>query len=44
MLMGGVSLENMVEWFAVGVMVVGVGGNLLVLAVIGDFEKVCEVV
>ena len=36
---GGVSLENMAEWFAAGVTAVGVGGNLLAPAATGDFEK-----
>ncbi|TKK79006.1 bifunctional 2-keto-4-hydroxyglutarate aldolase/2-keto-3-deoxy-6-phosphogluconate aldolase, partial [Enterococcus faecalis] len=40
---GGVSLENMAEWFAAGVTAVGVGGNLLAPAATGDFEKVREV-
>lgn len=40
---GGVSLENMAEWFAAGVTAVGFGGNLLAPATTGDFEKVREV-
>lgn len=40
---GGVSLANMQDWFAAGVVAVGVGGNLLAPAAIGDFEKVTEV-
>ena len=40
---GGVSLANMQDWFAAGVVAVGVGGNLLAPAVTGDFEKVTEV-
>ena len=40
---GGVSLENMAEWFDAGVTAVGVGGNLLAPAATGDFEKVREV-
>lgn len=44
MLIGGVSLDNMKEWFDVGVVIVGVGGNFLVFVVIGDFDKVMEVV
>ena len=36
---GGVSLENMAEWFDAGVTAVGVGGNLLAPAATGDFEK-----
>lgn len=40
---GGVSLENLEEWFAAGVVAVGVGGNLLAPAATGDFAKVTEV-
>ncbi|WP_042354530.1 bifunctional 4-hydroxy-2-oxoglutarate aldolase/2-dehydro-3-deoxy-phosphogluconate aldolase [Bacillus rubiinfantis] len=40
---GGVSLENMEEWFKAGVICVGVGGNLLAPAATGDFDKVTEV-
>ena len=40
---GGVSLANMQDWFAAGVVAVGVGGNLLAPAAIGHFEKVTEV-
>ncbi len=39
---GGVSLDNMQEWFAAGVVAVGVG-NLLAPAASGDFDKVTEV-
>ncbi|WP_125566510.1 bifunctional 4-hydroxy-2-oxoglutarate aldolase/2-dehydro-3-deoxy-phosphogluconate aldolase [Companilactobacillus insicii] len=37
---GGVSLENMKEWFDKGVIVVGAGGNLVGPASKGDFEQV----
>lgn len=37
---GGVSLENMDQWFAAGVVAVGVGGNLLAPAKTGEFDKV----
>ncbi len=40
---GGVSLENMQEWFEAGVITVGVGGNLLAPAAHGDFEEVTKV-
>lgn len=40
---GGVSLANMQDWFAAGVVAIGVGGNLLAPAAVGDFEKVTEV-
>lgn len=40
---GGVSLDNMQDWFAAGVITVGVGGNLLAPAATGDFDKVTEV-
>lgn len=40
---GGVSLANMQDRFAAGVVAVGVGGNLLAPAATGDFEKVTEV-
>ncbi|MGT2784253.1 bifunctional 4-hydroxy-2-oxoglutarate aldolase/2-dehydro-3-deoxy-phosphogluconate aldolase [Streptococcus merionis] len=40
---GGVSLENMVDWFAAGAVTVGVGGNLLAPAEIGNFDKVTEI-
>lgn len=39
---GGVSLENMEDWFKAGVVAVGVGGNLLAPAKTGDFDKVTE--
>ncbi|APX71815.1 bifunctional 4-hydroxy-2-oxoglutarate aldolase/2-dehydro-3-deoxy-phosphogluconate aldolase [Companilactobacillus allii] len=37
---GGVSLENMKEWFDKGVIVVGAGGNLVGPAAKGDFAQV----
>lgn len=37
---GGVSLENMADWFKAGVVAVGAGGNLLAPAAKGDFEGV----
>ena len=40
---GGVSLDNMADWFKAGVVAVGVGGNLLAPAASGDFDKVTEV-
>lgn len=40
---GGVSLENMAEWFEAGVVAVGVGGNLLAPAEKGDFAEVSKV-
>lgn len=40
---GGVSLDNMEEWFKAGVVAVGVGGNLLATAATGDFDKVTEI-
>ncbi|MCQ9210432.1 bifunctional 4-hydroxy-2-oxoglutarate aldolase/2-dehydro-3-deoxy-phosphogluconate aldolase [Granulicatella seriolae] len=39
---GGVSLENMSDWFEAGVVAVGVGGNLLAPVASGDFAKVKE--
>ncbi len=39
---GGVSLENMEEWFKQGVVTVGVGGNLVAPAEKGDYAKVTE--
>ncbi len=39
---GGVSLENMAEWFNAGVVAVGVGGNLLKPAEVGDFDAVTK--
>lgn len=39
---GGVSLENMSDWFEAGVVAVGVGGNLLAPVASGDFVKVTE--
>lgn len=39
---GGVSLDNMEEWFKAGVIAVGVGGNLLAPAAQGDFPAVTE--
>ena len=40
---GGVSLDNLQEWFEAGVVAVGVGGNLLKPAETGDFDQVTEV-
>ena len=40
---GGVSLENMQDWFDAGVVTVGVGGNLLAPAATGVSENVPEV-
>ncbi len=40
---GGVSLENMADWFHAGVITVGVGGNLLAPAATGDFAKVSQI-
>jgi 2-dehydro-3-deoxyphosphogluconate aldolase/(4S)-4-hydroxy-2-oxoglutarate aldolase len=40
---GGVSLDNMEEWFAAGVVAVGVGGNLLAPAATGDFAQVTAI-
>lgn len=40
---GGVSLENMTEWFAAGVVAVGVGGNLLAPVEKGDFKTVTKI-
>lgn len=37
---GGVSLENMDQWFANGSIAVGVGGGLLAPAKTGDFDKI----
>ena len=37
---GGVSLENMKDWFKAGVVTVGVGGNLMKPAESGDYEGV----
>ena len=39
---GGVSLENMAEWFKAGVVTVGVGGNLMKSADSGDYEGVTK--
>lgn len=40
---GGVSLDNLSDWFVAGVTTVGVGGNLLAPATKGDFEGVTAV-
>ncbi len=40
---GGVSLDNMSDWFKSGVVAVGVGGNLLEPAKTGDYDKVTAV-
>jgi 2-dehydro-3-deoxyphosphogluconate aldolase/(4S)-4-hydroxy-2-oxoglutarate aldolase len=37
---GGVSIDNMAEWFKVGVVAVGVGGHLFESVKIDDFDKV----
>lgn len=39
---GGVSLDNMEEWFKAGVVTVGVGGNLLKPADTGNYKEVTE--
>lgn len=39
---GGVSLDNMQEWFKAGAITVGIGGNLLKPAEIGDYERITE--
>lgn len=39
---GGVSLDNLSEWFAAGAFVVGVGGQLVGPAKTGDYAKVTE--
>ncbi|WP_086314642.1 keto-hydroxyglutarate-aldolase/keto-deoxy- phosphogluconate aldolase [Enterococcus sp. 7F3_DIV0205] len=40
---GGVNLENMADWFKAGAVTVGVGGDLLAPAAVGDFQKVTEI-
>ncbi|MDR1606171.1 MAG: bifunctional 4-hydroxy-2-oxoglutarate aldolase/2-dehydro-3-deoxy-phosphogluconate aldolase [Streptococcaceae bacterium] len=40
---GGVSLDNLQEWFDAGVIAVGVGGNLLAPAAVGNFDEVSQV-
>ncbi|MFD1426528.1 2-dehydro-3-deoxyphosphogluconate aldolase/(4S)-4-hydroxy-2-oxoglutarate aldolase [Kroppenstedtia sanguinis] len=40
---GGVSLENMEDWFQAGAVTVGVGGNLLAPAKTGDFDQVTAI-
>ncbi|MEH7332024.1 bifunctional 4-hydroxy-2-oxoglutarate aldolase/2-dehydro-3-deoxy-phosphogluconate aldolase [Neobacillus drentensis] len=37
---GGVNLENMEKWFAMGCSAVGIGGNLIAPAKSGDFDKI----
>jgi 2-dehydro-3-deoxyphosphogluconate aldolase/(4S)-4-hydroxy-2-oxoglutarate aldolase len=37
---GGVSLENMSDWFAAGVVTVGAGGNLTTLGADKDYSKI----
>ncbi len=39
---GGVSLENMEQWFFKGCIAVGVGGNLLAPAKYGDYEQISK--
>ncbi|MCL1995596.1 MAG: bifunctional 4-hydroxy-2-oxoglutarate aldolase/2-dehydro-3-deoxy-phosphogluconate aldolase [Defluviitaleaceae bacterium] len=39
---GGVSIDNMEQWFKNGAVAVGVGGNLFAPAKTGDFEKVAQ--
>jgi 2-dehydro-3-deoxyphosphogluconate aldolase/(4S)-4-hydroxy-2-oxoglutarate aldolase len=39
---GGVSLENMEDWFAAGVVTVGAGGNLTTLGPDKDYSKITE--
>lgn len=40
---GGVSLDNMADWFKAGVVAVGAGGNLLAPVAKGDFEGVTAI-
>lgn len=40
---GGISLDNLGDWFRADVVCVGVGGNLLAPAATGDFNKVTKV-
>lgn len=42
MITGGVSVDNVKEWFAKGATVLGVGGKLVGPAAAGDFAKVTE--
>lgn len=39
---GGVSLDNLAQWFKAGSVAVGVGGDLTSPAKLGDYEKVTE--
>ncbi|MFC4402708.1 bifunctional 2-keto-4-hydroxyglutarate aldolase/2-keto-3-deoxy-6-phosphogluconate aldolase [Gracilibacillus xinjiangensis] len=39
---GGVSLDNMLEWFKSGAVAVGIGGNLVAPAKTGDYAKITE--
>ncbi|PLR90013.1 bifunctional 4-hydroxy-2-oxoglutarate aldolase/2-dehydro-3-deoxy-phosphogluconate aldolase [Bacillus sp. T33-2] len=39
---GGVSLDNVDQWIKNGCVAVGVGGNLLAPAQMGDYEKITE--
>ena len=40
---GGVSIDNLADWFQAGAVAVGVGGNLLAPAAQGDYEAVTEI-
>lgn len=40
---GGVSLDNMEEWFKAGVIAVGVGGSLLAPLSDGDFDEITNI-
>ncbi|CAM3269870.1 bifunctional 2-keto-4-hydroxyglutarate aldolase/2-keto-3-deoxy-6-phosphogluconate aldolase [Lactiplantibacillus plajomi] len=42
MITGGVDLENMQDWFAMGASVLGIGGHLTAPSSHGDFERVTE--
>lgn len=39
---GGVNLNNMENWFKVGVVAVGIGGDLTAPMAIGDFKKITQ--
>ncbi|MBW0223299.1 hypothetical protein KVB92_08765 [Lentilactobacillus parabuchneri] len=39
---GGVSLENLDQWFAAGAVCVGAGGNLVGPGETGDYDQVTE--
>lgn len=44
MVIGGVNFINVKDWFLFGVIVIGIGGEFNKLVVLGEFDKIIEMV